>query len=90
MTTIERLDPGDDTRFAEFHVTYCAAMVDEWDRLYTARELRAEILDDTGHMTHVGLLARNDEGAPVGVGREFDRSTLFAEARWDAAEEGSA
>lgn len=130
MTTVEKLVPGDDDRFAEFHAAYSAAMDGEWDRPYTARELRVAMLDDAGYVNQIGLLARNDDGTPVGVGiaelplkdnlklvytnvhvlpdhrrqghgralidalaevgREHDRSTLFAEARWAVGEEGSA
>lgn len=129
MTTIERLDPNDDDRYAEFHATYSEAMDGEWDRPYTVRELRVDLLDGAGYMTQIGLVARNDDGTPVGVGiaefplkdnlklvyinvhvhpehrrqghgralidaiaevgREFDRSTLFAEARWDVNEVSS-
>jgi GNAT superfamily N-acetyltransferase len=129
VTALERLDPADDDEFAEFHRTYAAAMVDEWDRPYTARELRVDLQDDTGYMDQIGLLARNDHGMPVGVGiveiplkdnlslayinvhvlpanrrqghgralvdaiagvaGEYDRTALFAEARWDVGEEGS-
>ncbi|MDQ3157500.1 MAG: GNAT family N-acetyltransferase [Actinomycetota bacterium] len=130
MTTIERLDPTNDEQFGEFHATYASAMDGEWDRPYTARELRVDLQDDAGYLEQTGLLARDDAETPVGVGiveiplkdnlklvyvnvhvlpqhrrqghgsalldsivgiaREHGRTTLFAGARWDVGQEGSA
>lgn len=68
MTRIERLDPNDDARFAEFHRVYATAHDGQWDRPYSARELRAMLLDSYGFVTQAGLLGRAADGSPVGVG----------------------
>ena len=68
MTTIERLDPNNDDQFAEYHAAYLASLVEEWDRPYSAREKRAQLLDDTGYVDVVAVIARNDEGVAVGTG----------------------
>lgn len=129
MTTIERIGSGDAAPFDTYCATYRAAMDDEWDRPYSARELRVELFDDNDYTRTVVLLARDGEGDPVGVGtvllplkdnlglayidvhitparrreghgtaiveamadigREHGRTTLWAEARWGAGDEGS-
>ena len=129
MTAIERLDPADDGQFAVFHATYSGTQTEEWDRPFSALEQRVEFLEDDGYSDQIGLLARDDDGTPVGVGvaemplkdnlslvyvtvqvlpehrrrghgsalldaitavgRDRGRSSLFAEARWGAAERGS-
>ena len=129
MTIIERVDPANEAQFAEFHATYVAAQVEQWDRPYSLIELRADLLDDAGYVESAALLAFDEAGDPVGVGiaefpqkdnqnlayvdvkvvperrrlghgtrlidhfielaRERDRTTLFAEARWDAGDERS-
>jgi len=71
VTTIELLDPSDDARFAEFHAAYYASHDSEWDRPYSAGELRAEILDPGGYELSVHLLARDGKGAIVGVGSAY-------------------
>ena len=68
MTSLEPLDPSDDDQFAAFHGVYLAGHDDEWDRPYTAREQRAELLQDVPHLEIVGVLARDDSGTPVGMG----------------------
>jgi len=68
VTTVERLDPTDDDQFAAFHAVYVAGHDDEWDRPYTAREQRAELLQDVPHLKIEGVLARDDDGTPVASG----------------------
>lgn len=68
MTTIERLDPADDEQFAVFHATYSGTQIEEWDRPRSALEQRVEFLEDDGYADQLGLLARDDDGTPVGVG----------------------
>ncbi|MEO6471915.1 MAG: GNAT family N-acetyltransferase [Aeromicrobium sp.] len=67
MTAIEVLDPTDDPQFAEFHAVYVAAKNERWDRPYTAREQRAELLEVSGYTDTIGLIARNDAGIAVGM-----------------------
>lgn len=68
MTTIERLDAANDEQFATFHATYASAHIEQWDRPYSAREQRVEFLENAGYYDQIGLLARDDDGLPVGVG----------------------
>ena len=68
MTTVERLDPTDDAQFAEFHAAYAAGHAEEWDRPYTAREQRAELLQHAPHLEIHGVLARDDSDTAVGMG----------------------
>ena len=68
MTTIERLDPADDGQFSVFHTTYSGTQTEEWDRPYGALEQRVEFLEDDGYSDRIGLLARDDDGTPVGMG----------------------
>lgn len=68
MTTIELLDPADDEQFAVFHATCSGTQIEEWDRPYSALEQRVEFLEDDGYADQLGLLARDDDGTPVGVG----------------------
>ena len=68
MTSVEQLDPSDDDQFAAYHAVYAAGHADEWDRPYTAREQRAELLQDAPHMDIQGVLARDDSGVAVGMG----------------------
>ena len=68
MTNVELLDPTDDTQFAAYHAAYAAGHAEEWDRPYTAREQRAELLQDAPHLTIHGVVARDDSGEVVGMG----------------------
>ncbi len=68
MTTIERLDPSDDDRFADYHAAYVSAQAEEWDRPYGFREKRAQLLDDTEYVEVIAVIARDDSGAIVGTG----------------------
>jgi GNAT superfamily N-acetyltransferase len=68
VTTVENLDPADDGQFAQFHAIYAAGHDEEWDRPYTAREQRAELLHDAQHLKIQGVLARDDSGTAVGMG----------------------
>lgn len=68
MTTVELLDPTDDDQFAAYHAAYAAGHAEEWDRPYTAREQRAELLQDAPHLEIHGVLARDDSGEVVGMG----------------------
>jgi RimJ/RimL family protein N-acetyltransferase len=68
MTTIELLDPRDDEQYAAYHAAYLAAHDDEWDRPYSFRERRAELLDESPYVTASGVLARDDAGRAVGGG----------------------
>ena len=68
VTTVERLDPTDDDQFAAFHAVYAAGHDEEWDRPYTAREQRAELLHNASHLEIQGVLARDDSGTAVGMG----------------------
>lgn len=67
MTSIEPLDPADDGQFADYYSAYVAAHGDEWDRPYTAREHRAELLQDAEHVDIRGLVARDAHGTAVGM-----------------------
>lgn len=68
MTSIEQLDPTDDDQFAAYHAVYATGHGEEWDRPYTAREQRAELLQDAPHLDIRGFLARDDSGTAVGMG----------------------
>ena len=68
MTTVERLDPKDDEQFAAYHAAYAGGHSEEWERPYTAREQRAELLLDAPHVDIHGVLARDDSGTVVGMG----------------------
>jgi GNAT superfamily N-acetyltransferase len=68
MTTVEPLDPRDDDQFAAYHAVYAAGHGEEWERPYTAREQRAELLQEAQHIDIQGILARDDSGAVVGMG----------------------
>lgn len=68
MTSVESLDPTDDDQFAAFHAAYAAGHDEEWDRPYTAREQRAELLQNAPHLEIKGVLARDDSGTVVGMG----------------------
>jgi GNAT superfamily N-acetyltransferase len=68
MTTIEPLDPHDDEQYGDYHVAYLAAHDDEWDRPYSFRERRAELLDESPYVTASCVLARDDAGRVVGGG----------------------
>lgn len=68
MTSIERLDPRDNSRFAEFHRTYAAAHDGQWDRPFSRRELQVELASDSEFTQYVSLLARDGNGVAVGVG----------------------
>jgi GNAT superfamily N-acetyltransferase len=68
MTRIEPLDPHDDEQYAAYHAAYLAAHDDEWDRPYSFRERRAELLDESPYVTASGVLARDDAGRAVGGG----------------------
>jgi GNAT superfamily N-acetyltransferase len=68
VTTVEQLDPADDEQFAAYHSVYVAGHGEEWDRPYTAREQRAELLQDASHVDIQGVLARDDVGTVVGMG----------------------
>ena len=68
MTTVEPLDPTDDDQFAAYHAAYAAGHAEEWDRPYTAREQRAELLQDAPHVEIHGVLARDESGEVVGMG----------------------
>jgi GNAT superfamily N-acetyltransferase len=68
MTNVELLDPRDDEQFAAYHAAYAAGHAEEWDRPYTAREQRAELLQDAAHLTIHGVVARDESGDVVGMG----------------------
>lgn len=68
MTTVEHLDPTDDDQFAAYHAVYAAGHGEEWERPYTAREQRAELLQDAPHIDIQGVLARDESGVPVAMG----------------------
>jgi len=68
VTSIEALDPTDDEQYAEFHAVYLAAHVEEWDRPYSARELRVTLLDDSEFQQVLGFVGRDDSGEAVAVG----------------------
>lgn len=68
MTTIEELDPRDDTQFDEYHAAYRAGNNEQWDRPYSSQEQRVELLQDPRHYLIRGVLARDDDGAVVGMG----------------------
>jgi len=71
VNTLERLEPHDDAQFAEFHAAYCASHDGEWDRPYSALELRVEILDPGGYEDSAHFLARDSDGTVVGVGSAY-------------------
>jgi GNAT superfamily N-acetyltransferase len=68
VTTLEPLDPHDDEQYAAFHAAYLAAHDDEWDRPYSFREKRAELLDESSYTATHGVLARDEAGQVVGAG----------------------
>ncbi|MCW2771579.1 MAG: hypothetical protein JWR27_3012 [Aeromicrobium sp.] len=68
MTTLEPLDPRDDARYAAYHAAYLAAHDDSWDRPYSARERRVELLDESPYVSTSAVLARDESGAVVGAG----------------------
>lgn len=65
---IERLDPHDDEQYAAFHAACLAAHDDEWDRPYSAREKRAQLLDDSAYTETTAVVAHDDAGRVVGAG----------------------
>ncbi|MBK5216514.1 MAG: GNAT family N-acetyltransferase [Propionibacteriales bacterium] len=68
MTTVERLEPIDDSQFAEFHEVYRAAHDDEWDIPHGEQEQRVKFLEAGTYVETVGLIARDDSGNSVGIG----------------------
>lgn len=68
MTTIERVEAGAEAAYRTYYATYLAAMDDEWDRPYSARELKIEQFEDDDYSTTTVLLGRDDDGEPIGVG----------------------
>jgi GNAT superfamily N-acetyltransferase len=68
MTTIESLDPADDVQYAEFYSVYAAALGDEWDRPYSAREKRLALQEKSEYQEVIGALGRNDAGVAVVAG----------------------
>ncbi|WP_456697977.1 GNAT family N-acetyltransferase [Aeromicrobium sp. P5_D10] len=68
MTTIEQLDPNDDKQFADYHAAYRAGHDEQWDRPYSAKEQRAELLQNPRHCVIRGVVARDEVGAVVGMG----------------------
>lgn len=65
---VEALDPEDGDQFAAYHGVYAAGHSEGWDRPYTAREQRAELLQRSPYVDIHGVLARDDSGVPVGMG----------------------
>lgn len=68
MTTIERLDPTDDTQFAAYYEAYRAAHDREWDKPYSAIEKRVSLLESGVYQDSIGLIARDRSGNAVGIG----------------------
>lgn len=67
MTTIEVVDLTDEARFGQFHEVYRAAFDRDFDQPYARGEKRVNLTDDE-YGRYVPLLARDDEGLPVGGG----------------------
>ena len=67
MTTIERVDVGDQETFAAFHDVYARAHERDVDLPYSAVEKRAGMRPDE-YVDKVVLLARDAAGTPVGGG----------------------
>ncbi|AXT84032.1 hypothetical protein C6I20_01695 [Aeromicrobium sp. A1-2] len=128
-SVIEPVDPRDEAVFLACHAVYAAAHGEEWDRPYTARELRAELVEAGPYVDKLVVAARDEAGTVVAMGwlempqrdnrslgyvdvavhpdhrrrghgsrvlsalqglaESAGRDTLFAEARWDVAQEGA-
>jgi RimJ/RimL family protein N-acetyltransferase len=67
VTSIERVDIGDDLAFAAFHDVYLRSHERDFDQPYSAVEKRVGLRSDA-YADKVALLARDDEGMPVGGG----------------------
>lgn len=67
VTSIERVDVGDDGTFAAFHDVYARAHDRDVDLPYTAREKRVGMRPDE-YVDKVMLLARDEDGAALAGG----------------------